>query len=183
MVPYFCPRLTLALRVLLVIGGIHCLTANATVFPNILGPVLARVLALAIGIAAVVSALDRNYYLPFLGECVVGGITEGPAKDTPKNFFTLQGLPAQTRVLYWSAQEGTSAFPDPKTAYGDYSNSGMTVSSSTGEATVALPCPAGYSVRSFLKKEIPPHFHYRYELPDFKGVFSKVFTYDLKDQC
>jgi hypothetical protein len=143
-------------------------------------PVVIIVLA-----SVIMNATDRDYYLPFLGQTVwpmpPSGVT--PEEDT-KN-MTVTGLPPNTTVVFWASKAGSDIVDDPMTAYADYSNSYVTKSDDSGVAVARLACPSEYSVTRYgiFTKKLDRHIHYRYELPQYNGLFSRVFTKDLDENC
>jgi hypothetical protein len=127
-------------------------------------------------LSALYFAFDRDFYLPFLGECVI------PYPDAPKPLlnqkpYKITGLPSNVNLMYWAAETSENGFANYKEAYSTYANSGNTKTDSSGNATIVLTCPGQYNVG---KTRLKRHFHYRYELPDSKGMFSKVFTQDVE---
>ena len=44
-----------------------------------------------------------------------------------------------------------------------------------------LSCPTEYYVRN--NKKIKKHIHYRYELPEYKALFSEVKTQFIEQEC
>lgn len=132
-----------------------------------------------IGLAALYLMMQRDYYLPFLGECVYPVVSvDSPVSAIP---ITIAGLPPNVRVVYWAAQANDKNFSDFKLAYADFSNSGLTKSGTDGVATLHVQYPSRYSVPMFgvLPKQLNRHVHYRYELPESTGMFSRVFTKNI----
>ena len=130
-------------------------------------------------IAIIVTLLDRNYYLPFLEKCV---IPIGNTKNIENNIaIKIKNLPPNTNVIAWSAEKSETIHPDPYIAYGNYNNYDITKSNENGEATVMLSCPTEYLVRN--DKKINKHIHYRYELPEYKALFSEVKTQFVEQEC
>lgn len=173
-------------RLLLVLGGINYLfmaTVNVNIFHYITSPVILRGIFLLIGVSAALFLFNRDYYLPFLGLTVMPIATK-KSLDNVKN-IKLSGLPSKTTVIAWGAQEGDKIFDDPFKAYGDYTNTVIAQTNDAGEVTIELPCPAEYNVNKFglLKQKLDRHIHYRYELPNYKGLYSPVFTKYLNDKC
>ena len=158
-------------RVLLIIGGLLHLFNG---FKKKMG--LKSMMLIAIGVAALYVGWKRDYYLPFLGQCVVP-ITQGQKPLMGLRTFKLTGIPANTTVIYWAANASKDGHKDPFLAYGDYANSGVTMSDSKGDAKAEIVCPGSYNVNKFgvMKKRIQQHIHYRYELP-MKGMYSSVQT-------
>jgi len=179
-------HMQLLARFLLVLGGINYLTLHFFQ-KSLLGylhyPIAIRAVTLAIGGAALYFAFNRDYYLPFLGKCVIP-VGEGKPQGELKS-VRLSGLPANTNVIFWAAKSGNSVVPNPMDAYGDYSNSGIVKSDGSGQAVIQIACPTAYSVSKFgfIKKDLSKHVHFRYELPEYRGIFSRVMTKYLDNEC
>lgn len=178
--------LLLLARLLLAIGGINYFfksAINVDLFTFIPYPLIVKTISLAIGISALFFIFNRDYYLPFLGECV---IPLGPKKQGVKlNKIQLKGLPRNTIIMAWGAQNGDKVYDTPFEAYGDYANTEITQSDKNGEAIIELPCPSEYYVNKFgiMKKKLGRHIHYRYQLPKYKGMFSRIHTKYLDANC
>lgn len=129
-------------------------------------------------LAVVYLGFNRDFYLPFLGKCVFP-VTEKAQNTSDRIQVVVKKMPPNVRVLYWAAKPSTDTFANPFIAYDDYANMGTATTNSNGEATFSVQCPGKYYVGKW-KKEIPPHVHYRYELPPHKGMFSRVYTTSLK---
>lgn len=130
-----------------------------------------RWVAIFVGAAAVVLALRRETWLPFLGETVlpptVFRAPFGPTRDATD--VTIGVSPGTARVVYWAA--GSSDSADPWTAYGGYGNAGVAgVSGQT--STLRLQCPGRYSVRGGYR--LQRHAHYREVFGN--GVLGPVKT-------
>ena len=178
--------LQLLARFLLVLGGINYLTLyflQTNVLSYLHYPMLIRVVTLAIGGAALYFAFNRDYYLPFLGKCVIP-VGEGKPQGELKS-VQITGLPANTNVIFWAAKSGSNVVPNPMDAYGDYSNSGIVKSDRNGVAVIQMVCPTAYYVSEIgiINKQLPKHVHYRYELPEYRGIFSRVMTKYLENEC
>jgi hypothetical protein len=126
-------------------------------------------------IIAVFHLVQRDYYLPFLGPTVIPikeNETVGKLVD-----IKLTGLPANTRILYWAANESDTAFNNPFEAYKGYGNSGLSKTNNNGDVTIRINCPSDYYVSKFgINKHLQRHVHYRFESPRFPGLFSSVQT-------
>ncbi len=120
---------------------------------------LPRWFAVLAGVAAAVLALRRETWLPFLGETVLPpGVfrkTFGPTRDTTD--VDVLASPGAIRVAYWASESADSS--DPRSAYGDYKNSGVAGVSADGSATLRLRCPGLYRVRGGYRPS--RHAHYR----------------------
>lgn len=118
---------------------------------------------------------DRDYYLPFLGDAV---FPHGLLQEMTPAVYDMEveiHVPKQTKVVYWASLENESGNNDqmPWIAYGNYSNSGVTMSDSDGHALLRLKSPRGY--KTPWGKNLKPHVHYRYFLTN--GMMSRVFTH------
>jgi uncharacterized protein len=83
-----------------------------------------------------------------------------------------------TKIIYWASDEHhdkNKIHNDTWTAYGDYSNSGVTVSDEKGNATLKLKKPSQYIVPR--KGLLPIHLHYR--TCNSNGMMSKIETINL----
>lgn len=148
-----------------------------------------------IGTLSFVLLFERDMYLPFLADCAfpVSLLSASPTPDTLNGkadtsvvSVGISKLPPRAKVVYWAAET-----KDPrsigakywKEAYGEYSNSGVALANQSGVATISIRCPQAYTVShlGIMNNEIPPHIHYRYELPGTKGMLSEVYT--LAVQC
>ena len=146
------------------------------------GDQLLKVLYAVFAFAGIYFATNRDYYLPFLGPCAFPLGLLSP-QVTPNNASTrvyVQKLPANTKVVYWASEPcestGTCAsLTDPYTAYSGFTNAGVTMTDASGNATFFIRNPQGYSVnKTFRSKDLKPHVHYRYVLPN--KLLSKIFT-------
>jgi uncharacterized membrane protein YuzA (DUF378 family) len=136
---------------------------------------ISKVIYIMVGIAAVLLAIRRDTYLPFLGEAVM---------PNPKSDFTPEGeliskniynLPPNTKVVYWAAQSANKIINNPYDAYGDYSNHGVTTSDNNGNAILKVRAPAQYRVG--MKGKLPKHIHYRYWTQN--GMASRLYTTNI----
>jgi hypothetical protein len=97
----------------------------------------------------------------------------------------ITNLPPNVNFIYWAAKSSNTSFDNPWDAYGNYSNSGITKSDNQGIAEIKLACPAEYTVEKFgvIKKKLQRHIHYRFELPNQYGMYSKVYNKVLDENC
>jgi len=172
-------------RALLILGGINYLLLSLNI--NLLNkfPIVIKIIYILIGFSALYFIFDRDYYLPFLGKCV---IPVGPKKSIENlKQIKLSGLPPNSYVLYWGAKPNkvfSDVFPNPLDAYKDYSNSDIGKTDNNGDIIIELECPSEYIVSKFgMTKKLNRHIHYRFELPEYKGMFSKVYTKELNNNC
>lgn len=145
-------------------------------------PILIRGFMLALGVSVAYLAFDRDFYLPFLGKCVMPTTTtQKQTTTTTTTVVKLDGLPANTNVVFWAAQSNKNVVPNPFDAYGNYANSGIAKTDEKGQVTIELNCPGEYIVSKFgiMNKQLPKHVHYRYEIPKYNGMFSRVHTKNI----
>lgn len=184
--------LTLFAKLLLVLGGLNYLfisTINVDIFSYLTRyPMILRIIMLFIGLSALYFVFDRDYYLSFLGQTVIP-IAQKDSKIVLENLkqIKLSGLPPNTTVLSWGAKESNlgKIFDSYIQAYGDYSNTIVSKTNEDGEVIIELPCPSSYYVpgKFGMMKRLNRHIHYRYELPKYKGMFSRVYTKFLDEKC
>lgn len=171
-------------RALLILGGINYLLLSLNI--NLLNkfPIVIKTIYILIGLSALYFIFDRDYYLPFLGKSV---IPVGPKKSINLALLKkikLSGLPPNTYVIYWGAIPNTQVIANPLDAYKDYSNSDIGKTDNNGDIIIQLECPSEYMVSKFgITKKLNRHIHYRFELPEYKGMFSKVYTKELDNNC
>lgn len=140
------------------------------------------VFAAIIVASALYFVFNRDFYLPFLGKCVfpsaaITNTNNMSLNENKRVLVTLKELPPKTKVVYWAAKGGNNNYDNPMDAYKEYGNSGLGVTDKKGTITFELDCPSEYSVNKFGKSKIlPKHVHYRYELPNYKGLFSRIET-------
>lgn len=126
------------------------------------------------------SVFDRNYYLRFLNRSVFPtGLlevkNEDDEKERGKERYTINfPLYKNTKIIYWASKSGN--FSHPKEAYGDYTNGGITMTDSEGNAEIFLKeKPGKYTVP--YKGLLMPHIHYR--VVEKKGMLGEVKSFFL----
>ena len=111
------------------------------------------------GFAAIILALDRTTWLPFLGESVLPSSIIPITTNKGDTAVTVKVKP-YTKVAYWAAlPNNSSKIPNVNDAYGNYTNSGVAMSNDKGEVILTLNKGSGYKVP--FNKYIKPHVHYR----------------------
>lgn len=167
-------------RLFIIIGSINYLTSillNISLnnfLPKTIVPIIVAIIALS----GLYVGFNRDYYLPFLGECVIPIKNINPYPKSEKTqTYKLTGLPSNTKVIYWAAEPSDMLITDPYKAYGDYKNSGSDITNDNGELEINLDIPGEYTVNKFgIPKVIRRHLHFRYELPKYRGMYSRVMT-------
>lgn len=162
---------------------------------NDLGNIVLKLFVFIFIISILYNMFQMDYYLPFLGYTVLpinqkstNSNTTSTLIKTKATKVKISGLPPNVKVVYWAASSSDldGTYTDPFTAYGSYENAGIIESDDQGNAIAELECPSQYYVPSKIKlykRLLPRHIHYRHELKEYKGMFSKVFTQDLNENC
>jgi hypothetical protein len=109
------------------------------------------------GIFAVIIGLDRNTWLPFIGENVFPSVFV-PLKTITGDTTIKVNVKPNIKVAYWAT------LPNKKDgsveeAYKDYSNSGVVMSDDNGEAILTFNKGSGYYIPS--GRHLESHIHYR----------------------
>jgi hypothetical protein len=134
---------------------------------------------LLLGVVIILVLLNRDTYLPFLGESAFPCDNLIESVPLGANFSVTVKVPPNVKVSYWAADpenNNSSVSPDPWVAYKDYSNSGVTVSDQQGNATLRVRFPQKYRIP--WGATLNNHVHYRYcKTP---GMLSSVFTVEAK---
>jgi hypothetical protein len=131
-------------------------------------------------VAGIFVLSDRSTWLPFLENTVLpcAVINKEPPKDATLE-VVIQTTPNK-KIVYWAANP-TDEELEVWDAYGDYSNSGVTVSDKDGKAVCKIRHPSGYKLPN--GSSLSPHIHYR-ECPsmtDAEGMMGPVRTvFNLK---
>ena len=131
-----------------------------------------KIIYLIISLAGVY-LIKRDTFLPFLGKTVIPSFVIPLKENKHTNHVTKIKVKPKSKVIYWAAKKLDSNKHSFWKAYGNFSNSGVVMSDKDGIATIKLQKGSGYLV-PWKNKEIPPHFHYRYELNP--GKFSRIET-------
>jgi hypothetical protein len=120
--------------------------------------------------------LQRDTYLPFLGETVLPP-TLLKADAVPENANTQAVIDIHwakdgTKVLYWAASPAKEVVSTPQQAYGSFSNAGI-ATLKDGKAILKFECPSKYNVGAF-EKTLNKHVHYR--IVKENGMLGRVKT-------
>ena len=127
-----------------------------------------------IGILCVIMAMKRDFFLPFLGDCVIpNGILDEKMPVNAETKLCIKIKP-NVKIIYWASEQGEDARM-PWEAYKAYENAGVTKSDINGDACFYVRNPGSYKVP--YKGKLEPHIHYRYEKS--KGMFSRIYTVKL----
>ena len=169
---------------LLIVGAINWLLVglvNVNAVQLLLGKgIFARSIYIAVGIAALFVAFNRDTYLPFLGESLVpcSALQE---RTPPGATTTIQvQVEPNSKVLYWAAEPETEHLEkvnDWRKAYLSYENAGVVMSDSSGLASLKVRKPQPYMVP--WKGRLEPHIHFR--VCGDRGFLARVKTVFLND--
>ncbi len=143
-----------------------------------------RMIAIIVFILSIYLGMNKSLYLPFLGYAALPPnlfekeiVPKGASQTVTIN---LNNTPNDTRIIYWAATSSKDKDviqPDPMQAYGDYSNTGVTLVKDN-KAILYFNCPDRYQVGPF-KKVLNRHIHYRLIYPN-SPILSPVYTQYVK---
>ena len=120
------------------------------------------------GILCVYLLLNKQTYLPFLGECAVPSSvfsqkTNNLSSDNLVN-LTIKA-PNADKVIWWaSLNDDNKVASSPDEAYNEYENSGVSNVGKDGNVNISFPCPKQYKVPTMFglsSKILGKHVHYR----------------------
>ena len=142
------------------------------------GNYISTFIYLLVATSAILLMIQRDTFLPFLGHTVM---PKPMSEYTPSgnNIITkrIENLPPNVKVIYWAALPSDKIVDNPKDAYGEYTNQGITTSDANGVAILKVQKPTSYKVpfiNSPFNTTLESHIHYRYwESP---GMASSLFT-------
>lgn len=149
--------------------------------PNI--NLIIKLITMIVVICALMLAINRDTYLPFLGKTILPTNVIIPEKIPPganvDYTIVLHGVKDGTKVIYWGAQSIEEKREDikinPVEAYNNYINTGVSVVSN-GKAKITFFCPGKYQVNHLgFKMDMKRHIHYRLQCPE-TGILSSVMT-------
>jgi uncharacterized membrane protein YuzA (DUF378 family) len=174
-------------RFFLVVGGLNYLYINYMNKSFFGTSIASKAITTIIGLSALLYLFDRDFYLPFLGKTFFpfGKRAEVRIDESSRKLvsITVDNLPPNTTVIYWASQNEQKVYSNPKDAYGDFGNRGITMTDKTGKAILQIQCPSVYNVGKLFKKTLDKHLHYRYELPEYPGMFSDIKTKYVNNEC
>lgn len=133
---------------------------------------LEKIFYVLAGIFAIIIALNRNTWLPFLGESVFPS-SFVPLKKIEGNTTITVNVKPNVKVAYWASKPSLKKDQPVKLAYDDYSNSGVVMSDNNGVAIISLNKGPGYFVPS--GNYIKSHVHYR-ELTNDYAMMGPIQT-------
>lgn len=125
--------------------------------------VVANVIYTLVGIAAIVVAVNRASYLPFLGETVMPcSLLSDNEPEHADASVEINGLEPGMKVLYWAtepATEGLARIVDWRRAYLEFANAGVTTADKAGRAVLRVRRPQPYTVP--IAGRLEAHVHWR----------------------
>ncbi len=129
-----------------------------------------------IALCGVYLLLDRDTYLPFLGDAAFPIPLEDkiPVQKGDQLSAELTNLPPNKKVIYWASNPSSSTYNNPVDAYGNFENQGVVTSNKDGKATIIFNKPGSYKVNG---RTLPIHIHYRYWTK--YGLTSDVKTVNI----
>ena len=144
----------------------------ASIFGETAQENVAAFIYIFIAMAAVVLAIQRDTFLPFLGHTVMPQPMYEIKPDGTLISKTINDLPPNVKVIYWAAQSSEQIIDNPTDAYCNYSNQGITTTDNNGTAVLQVRNPTAYKVSHL--GILKPHIHYRYWTSS--GMASRLFT-------
>lgn len=135
---------------------------------------LHTVIYVLFGACALYLVLQRDTWLPFLGETVMPSALV-PIKANSGNTTVSVNVKPGAKVVYWSAKPGSKSDEKPwvEDAYADYANSGVVQADSNGVAKLSFDKGTDYVVPG--GRTISSHVHYR-EMDLQYGMMGPVQT-------
>jgi hypothetical protein len=140
-----------------------------------------KLLTIIVVICALILAINRDTYLPFLGKTVMPSsliFAEKTPQGANVNYtILLNNAKDGTKVIYWGANSSdkNEIKTNPLEAYNNYVNAGVSTVSN-GKAKITFFCPDKYQVEHLgFKSTIKRHIHYRLQCPE-TGIMSSVLT-------
>lgn len=126
---------------------------------------------LAAGIAGILISLKRDNWLPFLGRAVFPhNILQQQAPQDATEEIIVNVKEPNAKVIYWASNDTKNETTPVFDAYGDFSNAGVAISNSNGDATLKVRKSTGYIVPN--GKHIKRHVHYRLAKDEYSMLGS-----------
>lgn len=134
-----------------------------------------KVIYVIVALVALWLASKKQMWLPFLGRSVLPDSLVPLKTPTQSNLNIKIKTRPNSKVAYWASlpSKNINTLPNVNKAYDDYSNSGVVMSDSNGEAV--LPILEGSAYQVSLNYTVPRHLHYRV-LGLRNGMMGKVKT-------
>lgn len=138
--------------------------------------IAARVVYVLVGLAALMHAFSRDYYLPFLGQAAYpcGSLTPKEPKNATLRVEVLVNKP-NANVIYWAAEPSSQVAANPWLAYDEFANAGVARADAQGRAVLRVRAPGQYKVP--IRGALGAHVHYRVcEKSGMLGAVQTVFV-------
>lgn len=126
--------------------------------------IFSKIFFVLIAICAIYVGINRDSYLPFLGQSVLpcSVLTEKIPAGAELKVRII--APAGHKVIYWAAEpsvekDAHALLHGWKEAYGEFENSGVAIAEADGSALLQVRRPQPYWVPPGAQLE--PHVHYR----------------------
>jgi uncharacterized membrane protein YuzA (DUF378 family) len=139
---------------------------------------ISKFIYIAVGLSALYLMLQRDTYLPFLGDAVYpcGALKEKIPNDHTHE--VLVKVPPNSNVVYWASEPENKELEivsNPWDAYHKYGNSGVVKADEQGNAVLKFRDPKKYKVPG--GRILNEHVHYRYcKSP---GMLSRIYTVNI----
>lgn len=181
-IQYQQKKIYLVAMVLLIIGAfiwliIGLVGARANPIEWLLGrnSLLARLIYILVGLAAIAVVFQRDFYLPFLGPAHVPCSSLEDREPSGATLEVRVQVEPRAKVIYWAAEpalEGLKTLATWKEAYAHYENTGVATADEQGNVLLKVRHPQPYTVPRAGRLE--PHIHYRVCAP--AGWMGRVET-------
>tara|TARA_Y100000389_G_scaffold2101_1_gene2114 strand:- start:64 stop:624 length:561 start_codon:yes stop_codon:yes gene_type:complete len=126
---------------------------------------------LAAGIAGLLIAFKRDNWLPFLGRSVFPhSILQQQSPQDATQEITVNVKEPNAKVIYWASKDTNNETTPVFEAYDDFSNAGVAISNSNGDAILKVRKSTGYIVPN--GKYIKRHVHYRLAKDEYSMLGS-----------
>jgi uncharacterized membrane protein YuzA (DUF378 family) len=144
---------------------------------------LKNIVYLIVAIAALYLIIQRDTYLPFLGQSILPSYVLAEKIPTKYNLEIPVHVKPNSFVVYWASTEYSNKDTKNvnwKLAYDQFQNSGIIRADSNGLALLRLNCPKRYTVGPF-DRLLYKHVHYR--VAEDNIWLSRVYTVNVEKQC
>jgi uncharacterized membrane protein YuzA (DUF378 family) len=174
---YISKWLYLVAIVLVIIGGLNWGIVGGfgvNLIDKIGLPRLSKTVYIIVGLATLYILMDRNTYLPFLGDTVYPCSSLADKVPDKATISHMVKVPPNSKIVYWASEHSDKmdVMPDPWSAYMNYENTGVVTADATGKAMLRIRAPSAY--KTPMGKTVDKHIHYRYcKVP---GMLSQVYT-------
>jgi uncharacterized membrane protein YuzA (DUF378 family) len=119
-----------------------------------------KVIYILVAVSGLLLALRRDTWLPFLGcAALPTGVVPLRTPDNSNIKVNVKVRP-NSKVIYWAALGKDNHDQYVENAYNNYSNSGVVMSDSNGNAELIIAEGGSYHIHPF-GRTIPRHIHYR----------------------